>query len=52
MTDTVTSIKKINMYYVLLKICRTYLEKNDPLEIQDTKFENSRLGLFESVHDI
>ena len=26
--------------------------KGDPLEIQQPKFENSRLGLIESVHDV
>ena len=33
---------------VLLIICK---KKKDPLEIQHPKFENSRVGFIESVHE-
>ena len=36
---------------VVIKTSETNNLKGDPLEIQHPKFENSRLGLTESVHE-
>ena len=36
---------------VVIKTSESNSLKGDPLEIQHPKFENSRLGLIESVHE-
>ena len=36
---------------VVIKTSESISLKGDPLEIQHPKFENSRLGLIESVHE-
>ena len=36
---------------VVIKTSQSNNLKGDPLEIQHPKFENSRLGLIESVHE-